>query len=137
MHRAWYTLNCVASENGTLPPDVDIAAVLRVRVGKVHGWVEALLDVGLLEVVDKAVRPVQLEPESDRLCASQWAELSSEVFRRDDYTCTYCGARGGRLECDHVHPLSRGGSNEIGNLTTACFGCNRSKMTKTLQEWMS
>lgn len=42
---------------------------------------------------------------------------------------------GGRLECDHVHPLSKGGSNEIGNLTTACFRCNRSKNTKTLAEW--
>lgn len=53
----------------------------------------------------------------------------------DGYTCQYCGERGKRLECDHVVPVSRGGSNEHENLVTACFACNRSKRAKTVEEW--
>ncbi len=67
--------------------------------------------------------------------ASVWREIRNRVFRRDDYTCTYCGVRGVRLECDHIIPISRGGSNEYDNLTTACFKCNRAKAAKTPEEW--
>ena len=64
-----------------------------------------------------------------------WALLRSYVFERDDYTCQYCGKRGGNLECDHVMPVSRGGANHEDNLVTACLRCNRSKKDKTLDEW--
>ena len=70
-----------------------------------------------------------------RPSAETWAQIRAEVFRRDDYTCRYCGERGKRLECDHVVPVSRGGSNDPSNLVTACFRCNRSKRAKTLAEW--
>lgn len=70
-----------------------------------------------------------------RPAANEWAEIRARIFERDDYTCQYCGARGGRLECDHIHPVSRGGSHDDDNLATACFRCNRSKRDKTLDEW--
>lgn len=72
----------------------------------------------------------------DRPMAHEWKKLRSAVFERDDYTCRYCGARGVKLECDHVHPVSRGGSSDMDNLATACRGCNRAKRAKTLQEWI-
>lgn len=70
-----------------------------------------------------------------RLPASQWQRLRSLVFERDNYTCSYCGQRGGKLECDHVHPVSRGGSHDEKNLTTSCKTCNQSKRDKTPEEW--
>jgi hypothetical protein len=76
------------------------------------------------------VRPCRSRP-----CSQGWVKVRSEVFRRDDFTCRYCGERGGRLECDHVIPVSRGGSDNISNLVTACFKCNRSKRAKTVEEW--
>jgi len=66
-----------------------------------------------------------------------WRGLRQEVFARDDYTCTYCGERGKRLECDHVIPVVRGGAHTTDNLVTACFACNRSKRDKTVEEWRS
>lgn len=66
---------------------------------------------------------------------TEWERLRALVFKRDDYTCMYCGERGQRLECDHIHPVARGGSEELTNLATACFACNRSKRDKTLEEW--
>jgi hypothetical protein len=72
----------------------------------------------------------------DRPLSHEWALLRAAVFERDDYTCQYCGERGGRLECDHIHPVARGGGSEMNNLATSCFRCNRSKRSKTLQEWV-
>ena len=57
------------------------------------------------------------------------------IFTRDDYTCQYCGVRGTKLECDHKHPVARGGSHDDENLVTACRTCNRSKRDKLITEW--
>lgn len=71
----------------------------------------------------------------ERLSPGAWAALRSSVFERDDYTCHYCGERGRQLECDHIEPISKGGTNEMGNLVTACAACNRRKRSKALEEW--
>jgi len=57
------------------------------------------------------------------------------VFARDGWTCKYCGTRTGPLTCDHVVPVSRGGSSNLDNLVTACLACNLAKATSTLEEW--
>lgn len=49
-----------------------------------------------------------------------------EVWRRDRGTCVECGARG-RLEFDHIIPVSRGGSNTVRNIELRCEPCNRRK----------
>jgi hypothetical protein len=53
-----------------------------------------------------------------------------DVFKRDQFQCTYCGAHPSEtvlLELDHVHPVAEGGTNDIDNLVTACWDCNRGK----------
>lgn len=67
---------------------------------------------------------------------AEWKRLRKMVFERDDFTCQYCFKRGGRLECDHMIPVSRGGTDDPKNLATACFSCNRSKRAKTPAEWL-
>lgn len=69
-----------------------------------------------------------------RLPWSEWAIVRLGVFQRDDFTCQYCGAHGVQLECDHVLPLSRGGTNDRANLVTSCRDCNRKKADKTPEE---
>lgn len=56
-------------------------------------------------------------------------KLRFEVFKRDLFRCQYCGKTPPSvvLEVDHIHPVSKGGNNEIDNLLTACFECNRGK----------
>lgn len=66
----------------------------------------------------------------------EWTAIRDRIFKRDDYTCTYCLKRGGDLECDHIVPIARGGSNEDDNLTTACKTCNQCKGAKLLSEWL-
>lgn len=58
-----------------------------------------------------------------------------EIFERDGYRCTYCGTSDGPFECDHIVPVSRGGTNDNSNLTTACVSCNRNKRAMTVAEW--
>jgi hypothetical protein len=59
-----------------------------------------------------------------------------EVFARDGFTCQYCGRRPPDvvLECDHIHPQSKGGKNDLTNLITSCFDCNRGKSAKVISE---
>jgi hypothetical protein len=59
-----------------------------------------------------------------------------EVFKRDKFTCQYCGASAPDviLEVDHIKPVSKGGTNDILNLVTACRHCNRGKTNKELSD---
>lgn len=52
-----------------------------------------------------------------------------EVFKRDVFKCQYCGSVPPNvvLEVDHLTPVFEGGKNNIDNLITACFDCNRGK----------
>lgn len=50
--------------------------------------------------------------------------------------CWWCGKPiEGTAHLDHKHPLSRGGTNDIGNLALTCAQCNLSKSVKTPSEW--
>lgn len=57
-----------------------------------------------------------------------------EIFRRDRFTCQYCGVRSKVLTIDHVVPRHRGGEHSWKNLVTACPTCNRRKGGRTPQE---
>lgn len=60
--------------------------------------------------------------------------LRFEVFKRDNFTCQYCGAQPPKviLEVDHIHPVAEGGDCEQENLITACDKCNRGKGKRLL-----
>ena len=55
------------------------------------------------------------------------------LFKRDRYTCQYCGKQPGRdeLTIDHVLPRSRGGSSTWLNCVLACLACNTRKGNRT------
>ncbi len=59
-----------------------------------------------------------------------------EVFKRDKFTCQYCGHTPPKvtLEVDHIKPKSKKGSDDINNLITACFDCNRGKSNIELNQ---
>lgn len=59
-----------------------------------------------------------------------------EVFKRDSFTCQYCGqsAPDVILNADHVIPVAKGGTNKLTNLVTSCFDCNSGKSDKLLDD---
>tara|TARA_R110000765_G_scaffold265862_1_gene365332 strand:- start:5107 stop:5658 length:552 start_codon:yes stop_codon:yes gene_type:complete len=52
-----------------------------------------------------------------------------KVFDRDGFTCQYCGQQPPdvTLHVDHIFPVSKGGTNDIDNLSTSCMDCNGGK----------
>jgi 5-methylcytosine-specific restriction endonuclease McrA len=58
--------------------------------------------------------------------------LRFEVFRRDSYTCQYCGRSAPEypLHVDHIIAWSNGGSTEISNLIKACIEFKLGKSNK-------
>ncbi len=62
------------------------------------------------------------------------ALTNQRLFRRDDYTCMYCGATLPQhlLTRDHIVPVSKGGRDAWKNVVTACRGCNHRKDNKDI-----
>lgn len=63
-------------------------------------------------------------------------KLRFEVFKRDSFTCQYCGKSAPNviLEVDHINPVSKGGTNDLLNLITSCRDCNRGKSNRELSD---
>lgn len=60
--------------------------------------------------------------------------LRFEIFKRDGFTCQYCGEQppGAILHIDHILPVVEGGTNDDTNLITSCAACNMGKGRKIL-----
>lgn len=61
------------------------------------------------------------------------------VFKRDNFTCRYCGRSplkdsNVELQCDHIIPKSKGGTDFVENLITACKECNYAKSSMVFDE---
>ena len=56
------------------------------------------------------------------------------IFKRDGFTCQYCGQQPPDtvLHIDHILPVIEGGTNEEMNLVTSCAACNIGKGRKLL-----
>lgn len=85
------------------------------------------------EMVTRVFGESECEPEPSRVTVRRRSSISMsqrfEVFRRDGFTCVYCGRRPPHVELhvDHVRPVSKGGTNDLSNLRTACNECNLGK----------
>lgn len=62
-----------------------------------------------------------------------------EVFKRDNFTCRYCGRTSPAviLEIDHVVPVCEGGSDDLMNLVASCWECNHGKSGVPLSETLT
>lgn len=59
-----------------------------------------------------------------------------EVFKRDSFTCQYCGGQAPDviLHVDHINPVAGGGDNDLMNLITSCEPCNAGKGARALDD---
>jgi len=78
------------------------------------------------------------------VCLTRYDRMPSHVvtfsrrnlFKRDMFTCQYCGARPRRdeLTIDHIVPRARGGHSCWENCVLACVACNNRKADRTPNE---
>lgn len=72
----------------------------------------------------------------DRLPQNAVTFSRRNVFKRDRFTCQYCGRQPGseELTIDHVVPRAQGGTSTWDNCVLACLDCNARKADRTPQE---
>jgi len=69
----------------------------------------------------------------DRLPTNAVTFSRRNVFKRDRFTCQYCGRQPGseELTIDHVTPRAQGGTSTWANCVLACIECNARKADRT------
>jgi 5-methylcytosine-specific restriction endonuclease McrA len=72
----------------------------------------------------------------DRLPTASVSFSRRNIFKRDHYSCQYCGIQPGadELTIDHVVPRSRSGGSTWENCVLACVNCNKRKADRTPEE---
>jgi hypothetical protein len=84
-------------------------------------------------VLNHYVKPDSLQFKAEKLA-------NSNLFRRDNYSCQYCGRHVSELDVwekltrDHIIPKDRGGPDIWTNVVTACSTCNHNKSNRTPEE---
>jgi 5-methylcytosine-specific restriction endonuclease McrA len=72
----------------------------------------------------------------DRMPNSAVSFSRRNLFKRDHWTCQYCGVQpgGDELTIEHVIPRSQGGASSWENCVLACIACNKRKADRTPRE---
>ena len=71
-------------------------------------------------------------PENKRARFSfEYRAWRESVFKRDDFTCQFCGVRGGEINADHIKPFSLFPDLRLtlSNGRTLCVKCHRTTDT--------
>ena len=82
----------------------------------------------------RADNPEKAAAQGNRRRARKQQAVGSytgEEFAALGKICLCCGHNDVPMTADHVIPLSKGGSNDIGNIQPLCLRCNSSKGTKS------
>lgn len=83
--------------------------------------------------------PEQVKAKNRKSCHERRLKLVNSPFPKEFKLspCCWVCLSTERLEVDHIIPISRGGTNDISNLTTLCRSCNSSKGKKLYSEWLA
>ena len=141
LHRAW--INCLLSADvdGVLPKIEYLSYELRVSDEEALALTNDLIEARFIDVIGGKLVMHEWDEHQHggRPPLAEWKVIRQRIFARDDYTCAYCGERGGKLHCDHIHPVAHGGGHDDENLITSCEPCNRAKRSKivSVEQWRS
>lgn len=80
----------------------------------------------------KKASPTPSKPKKKSKRSQISASLRYDLLVKARFRCQACGvsAAKARLEIDHKKPISKGGTNDVGNLQVLCLCCNRGKAAK-------
>lgn len=143
LNRNWQPVNVATVERALVMLWNEAARVVDPTDYRLYSWADwSQLQPREGEPFVQAVRQRLCVPEVitltsyDRLPTAAVAFSRRNVFRRDHYTCQYCGVQPGgeELSIDHIVPRSRGGASTWENCVLACVECNKRKAARTPSE---
>ena len=105
-----------------------------------HDWAQLVpdQDQAFIQAVSQRIRAPEVIALTafDRVPDASVTFSRRNIFRRDRFTCQYCGDQptGDALTIDHVLPRAKGGQSNWDNCVLACISCNRKKADRTPQQ---
>jgi hypothetical protein len=102
-----------------------------------EGWKELMFQLDVQEVV--IIDPTKGHQKSIFRKSQREIEHMTNwnVFRRDNYTCRYCGNNKTPLSVDHVVLWEHMGATVEDNLITACRNCNKTRGSMLFEDWLN
>ena len=124
---------------GWLPPSLES------RVENIVTWVNRIRryvpTAGLSQELVKFDTQAMQNPEISGISYQQGElagyEVRQYLLEKWGRKCAYCGAENTRLEVEHIHPKSKGGSSRVSNLTIACRNCNQDKGDRDIKDFLA
>ena len=111
---------------------LDRAALRWIAAAEELNGIEYELE-GLKIQVEKILRERRGGLDRPRGRSKISASKKVRILLRDGNKCVSCGETE-NLCMDHIHPISKGGTNDESNLQTLCRSCNSRKGAKVLTE---
>lgn len=143
LNRNWQPVHVANVQRALVMVWNETARVVDPSDYQTYDWADwSRLQVGDDEPSVQAVRFRLRVPEVvtlvayDRLPTAAVTFSRRNIFKRDRYTCQYCGRQpgGDELTIDHVVPRSQGGLSRWDNCVLACIKCNSKKADRTPQQ---
>ena len=139
LNRTWVPINITTAKRAVVMAFVDLVRIVDVDTYELHSfdnWVSRGPTNGkVIHGVDNSfdVPEVVVLRKFDRVPRGGVVFSRRNLYRRDNFTCQYCGSRPGtqELTLDHVVPRSMGGRTTWENCVLACTACNTRKGGRT------
>ena len=114
-------------------------SLFKKKIPECSHWV-SFLDGDQLQIMEDAVTEFKRDARipadlKEKNRSKVGPKLRMDIMTRDQYTCQICGigrSDGAILEVDHIHPASKGGTNDPSNLQVLCRDCNAGKSNQIL-----
>ncbi|NJM71474.1 MAG: HNH endonuclease [Scytonema sp. RU_4_4] len=121
-----------------------LAPSLQSRIDNIKTWVEKLRKFAPIKAISQELVRFDMqlmrnpdiqgkEYQQGTLVGYETREFLLEKWNRQ---CAYCGVKDVPLQIEHIHPIAKGGSNSITNLTLSCSKCNTKKGSKDIKDFL-
>ena len=114
-------------------PDTEGFMYLNILVPTLEEWQQIVRQSDLKEIegMDKGKKIILRKSTRQIETKIMW-----EVFRRDEYTCRYCGADDQPLTVDHIVLWEDMGPSIPLNLISSCKKCNNKRGNMQYEDWL-
>ncbi|MBI4879058.1 MAG: HNH endonuclease [Planctomycetes bacterium] len=139
LNRNWTVISVVPVRHALVLVCRDAARFISPETYETHdmsSWAAQAVgaDETTIHLVSRVIRvpEVIVLTRYDRMPRREVPFTRRNLYRRDRYTCQYCGGKPGseNLSIDHVIPRSSGGPTGWSNCVLACLSCNVRKANR-------